>query len=189
MKVKNRREAAPASSRGLRLACILALSGMPLAHAEPQADAWHANADSVLELLQADTRRALENANLPARDSPAAEPAQATAVKRADDIRLAALYGVDGNMTAVVYVNGVHKEYRPGAKLPYAGAGSAVEYRLLRIVDSCVVLQKKGSKRVRSACFQPALEPAFLAPRVGSTALASGSADVLGSPLPLPARP
>lgn len=118
--------------------------------------AWQDQTASVLELLQADTRRALlREGGAATREASPARP-----VAPAEDVlRLAALYGTADQVTAVLYVNGVRKEYRPGASLPYGGAGSAREYRLQRVLDSCVVLRKARASRVRSVCFEPVAEP------------------------------
>lgn len=150
-------------------------------------DAWHANAESVLELLQADTRRAWAATGLSNQSRPALS--SAAAAQPPDELELAALYGTSGRLTAVVYVNGVRKEYRPGAKLPYAGAGGSREYRLLRIADTCVVLQKTG-RAARSVCFRTDMpEPGSPPSLAGSNALAAGHSPALGAPLPAAMRP
>lgn len=157
----------------------LALPGAAIASSE----AWHAHAESVLELLQADTRRAL--AGMPGASGPAAPAARSPVQppKAPDRIELTALYGTDGKFTAVVHVNGVRKEYRPGATLPYAGNGAAREYRLVRIVDSCVLLKKQNQSRTRSACFNPTLQLDAVPVRQGNPAMA-GAASSLNAPLP-----
>ncbi len=188
----NRRQAARQRSAWLGplyLVGGLCLGAAAQVGASPPEHAWHANASSVLELLQADTRRAFEGlrAAEPPRDAAPAAPVNSG--PKADRIELAALYGTAGRFTAVVYVNGVRKEYRPGAKLPYAGGGSASEYRLLRIVDSCVILQKAKAARVRSACFRPASEADTAPSLAGSTALAAGDPGAaLNTPLPVSVR-
>lgn len=175
------RRRSPGARLGLMTAALVASQAM----AQTQ-DAWHANAESVLELLQADTRRAWTATGLSSQSPPAPSSA---AAQPPDELELAALYGTSGRLTAVVYVNGVRKEYRPGAKLPYAGAGGAREYRLLRIVDTCVVLQKTG-RAARSVCFRTDMpEPGSPPSLAGSTALAAGHSPALGAPLPAAMRP
>lgn len=176
------------------LAAVLALLSLSGAAGPVQAssEAWHAHAESVLELLQVDTRRALDN--MAAGRPPAADatprlpepPAGGAPVRAARDrVELAALYGTDGKLTAVVYVNGQRKEYRPGATLPYAGEGASREYRLIRIVDSCVLLQRQNSRQTRSACFNPARHPDAMPLQEGRT-LAGGEEALLKAPLPGP---
>lgn len=185
------------------IATALALLSLSDASTPVQAssEAWHAHAESVLELLQADTRRALDSmaagrpgsaADAAARPPGAqgqpsdqagpAAPAPARAAR--DRVELAALYGTAGRFTAVVYVNGQRKEYRPGATLPYAGDGAAREYRLVRIVDSCVLLKKQNARQARSACFNPARQPDALPLQQGRRTLAGGEAPALDTPLP-----
>lgn len=181
---------------------LLSLSGASTP-VRASSEAWHAHAESVLELLQADTRRALDGMAA-GRPGPAADPAarspgapgqssdQSGPAERAptrparDRVELAALYGTAGRFTAVVYVNGRRKEYRPGATLPYAGDGAAREYRLVRIVDSCVLLKKQNARQTRSACFNPARQPDALPLQQGRRTLAAGETASLDAPLPGP---
>lgn len=172
---------------------LLSLSSAP-APVRASSEAWHAHADSVLELLQAETRRALDGmvADRPQATITAPAPAQgrqeATSPDRVlpDRVELAALYGTAGRYTAVVYVNGMRKEYRPGATLPYAGGGAAREYRLIRIVDSCVLLKRQNARQTRSACFNPARQPDAVPPHSDHRVLAAGEAASLNMPLPEP---
>ena len=191
------RRAARACIRGRRLAAAAVIAGLSVgsASARASAEAWHAHAESVLELLQADTRRAL--GDLAGRAPQTAGQADPSGGSRAvqepvapgrvapDRLELAALYGTTGRLTAVVYVNGVRKEYRPGATLPYAGKGSASEYRLIRIVDTCVLLKRRNARHTRSACFNPSSQPDAVPPRSDSRVLAAGGeATSLAAPLP-----
>jgi len=182
---------------------LLSLSSSP-APVRASSEAWHAHADSVLELLQAETRRALDGmvADRPQATSTAPAPAQGrqepTSPDRVapdrvapdrvlpDRVELAALYGTAGRYTAVVYVNGMRKEYRPGATLPYAGGGAAREYRLIRIVDSCVLLKRQNARQTRSACFNPPRQPDAVPPHSDHRVLAAGEAASLNMPLPEP---
>lgn len=138
----------------------------------PDQAVWRDQTASVLELLKEDTRRALEQEGLADRQRPADAPARAVP-PAADTLRLAALYGTAGQLTAVLYVNGVRKEYRPGASLPYGGAGAVREYRLQRVLDSCVVVRKAGVARIRSVCFEPVADPALVAMPAEAAALDS----------------
>jgi hypothetical protein len=181
------------------LATVLGLLGLSAAPtcARASSEAWHAHAESVLELLQADTRRALDSLAAgrlqSATSTPASTPgvADGAAPARAapDELELAALYGTAGRFTAVVYVNGVRKEYRPGATLPYAGRGAAREYRLIRIVDSCVLLKRQNARQTRSACFNPARQQDAVPLHADRRVLAGGEAASLGMPLPGPGIP
>jgi len=172
---------------------LLSLSSAP-APVRASSEAWHAHADSVLELLQAETRRALDGmaAGRAQATTSTTAPAQANQEAVApdrvapDQLELAALYGTAGRFTAVVYVNGMRKEYRPGATLPYAGGGAAREYRLVRIVDSCVLLKRQNARQTRSACFNPARQPDAVAPHSDHRMLAAGEAASLNTPLPGP---
>lgn len=176
------------------LATALSLSAAP-PYAWASSEAWHAHAESVLELLQADTRRALGSLEAGRPRDPASKPdTTAGAADRAapaggvpDQLELVALYGTAGRFTAVVHVNGVRKEYRPGATLPYAGGGAAREYRLVRIVDSCVLLKRQNARQTRSACFSPARDAEPL--HADRRALVTGEAASLSMPLPAPGIP
>lgn len=143
------------------LTCAGVLPGGAAATDQGKAgQAWEEQITSVLELMQHDARRAREGAGVVATGA-----LVKSATPAADDrLQLAALYGSAGALTAIVYVNGVRKEYRPGASLPYGGAGSRREYRLERIVDTCVVLRKPGARSTRSACYQPEATPLPVAP-------------------------
>ena len=132
---------------------------------------WQAGATHVRELVQAELRGPVEPAPVSA-----ARPAPAPP-------RLVALYGTAGHYTVILDVDGVRKEYRPGASLPYGGQGGATEYRLVRLIDTCVVLRRGAQGRLRTACYVPQPAP-VLAPAPGSPA-AAAAGDVLSSPLPL----
>lgn len=160
-----------------------------VAASEVDAHSWRDHTQSVLELLMQDTQRALQ-AHAPRQ--PAAPPRAAPVVAQPkpapvrDTIRLVELFGAGDQLTAVVQVNGQRKEYKPGASLPYAGGGRRVEYRLLRIVDTCVVLQK-GKGAIRTACYEPQrAKPALSAVSVGSQVPA---ATALSAPLPYTRAP
>lgn len=164
------------------------------AAAQPPSDVWPEHVGTVLELLQAETRRAIESVQ-PRHATPGTPAAEGTgrpARPAAAVIELAALYGTRDSLTAIVYVDGVRKAYRPGAALPYAGAGSAHEYRLVRIVDTCVVLRKGARGALRTACFQPgasAPRPAVHADGPGLDGPGrdrAGHGAALGAPLPAP---
>lgn len=144
---------------------------------------WEKHTESVLELLMQDTRRALEHYESRRTGSrPEVKPADRTPARAmADRIELIELYGHGDTLTAVLAVNGQRKEYRPGATLPYGGQGSRNEYRLVRIVDTCVVL-RKGSGPLRTACYQPRMHYGTVRP---GTAVRGRSADgPLSAPLP-----
>lgn len=127
---------------------------------------WQAGAATVRDLMQGELR--------PAPAVPAPRPALASS-----GVRLTALYGTAGQLTAVLDVGGVRKEYRPGASLPYGGNGSATEYRLVRIVDTCVVLRRGTQGRLRTACYAPTSP----VPRPSSHVGASPA--MLAAPLPV----
>src|SRR5690606_25504498 len=126
---------------------LLTMAG-PRASEKNADPGWREQITSVLELMQQDARKARQAAGL---ESPRTVAPERTAAAAVDDrLQLTALYGSAGALTVVVHVNGARKEYRPGATLPYGGAGSRKEYRLERIVDTCVVLRKPGARGTRS---------------------------------------
>lgn len=153
-------------------ATVFALLAAPVCCAS---DAWHADTATVLELLRADAQRAMASL---APVLPAPQEATTAVAPRQAQVRLAKLYGTAGQFTAVVYVDDVRKEYRPGASLPYGSRGGSAEYRLVRIVDTCVVLRRGGGGPIRTACFAPQPEPS------GAPVAAAIGTDVLNAPLP-----
>lgn len=115
---------------------------------------------TVLELLRLDAQQALAQLRggpgLPGTArAEAAAPTASTPV--VDRIEVAAIYGTAGRLTAVLYINGRRKEYRPGAPLPVGSATARGEYRLVRIADGCVWLA--AGARQRSACYDAAALP------------------------------
>ncbi|GAA5233810.1 hypothetical protein FOZ76_07030 [Verticiella sediminum] len=158
----------------LTKAARLVLAGVgflaaPAAWAHGQA-AWHAEAQTVQALLQAERDRLPGAPHAHAGSAAQQAPAR---VLPGETLTLVELYGVGTQLTAVVLVDGVRKEYRPGASLPYGGRGAS-EYRLLGIVQGCALL-RRGAGAVRTVCHRPA--PA--APVVDVHAR-----DVLGAALP-----
>lgn len=170
----------PCLSRVVRVGCTwrralataLCLGAAPVSHAD---GAWHEQAETVRALLRADAARVLAR-EAPAAPEPVEPGAAAATAPVAPGLALVALYGVGRELTAIVEVDGVRKEYRPGASLPHGGAGAAREYRLIGLLDNCAVL-RRGQGRARSVCYRPAPEPG--APGARSAALAE-----LGQPLP-----
>nr|MBF0684621.1 hypothetical protein [Pseudomonas sp.] len=186
---------APVVARRLVVAVAFTGAFVLSSSVSASSEAWHAHAESVLELLQADTRRALDNVagrapqaagQMESSGRAPVAPDRVAADRVAPDrLELAALYGTAGRLTAVVYVNGERKEYRPGATLPYAGKGAAGEYRLVRIVDTCVLLKRRNARQTRSACFNPASQPDAVPLHSDNRVLAAGSeAASLAMPLP-----
>ncbi len=161
------------------------------AWAQSTSSSWEQHAQSVLDLLMLDTRRALdEHAARSTRSKAVVSQPERTQQSQGskpavDQIKLVKLYGHSERLTVVLNVNGHRKEYRPGATLPYGGGGRHREYRLLRIVDTCVVL-RKGNGPTRTACYQPQSRDPHARTRNSARPAALSS---LAAPLPMQGEP
>lgn len=109
-------------------------------------------AETVLTLLRADAAAALADCKVPGVCAPGGEPsALATPLsRRADDIRVAAIFGTARSLSVDVVVNGSLLRYRAGRADPVEGAATMDAYRLLTIDGACVRLHRDG--RDHTAC-------------------------------------
>lgn len=175
----------------LPVGLALALGTGPVRAGEAGAEAaWALQQSQVLDLLLADTRRALGIAAAPASTAPSAtaavKPPEATPASPV--LRLRGLYGTESRYTVLLEVNGEVKTYRPGATLPINGRGAGHEFRLVRVVDRCVVVRQGARGRLHTACYQRPLGGLGLAaprPAAASPGLPAG----LSQPLPLFGEP
>ncbi|KAG1272426.1 hypothetical protein G6F64_015511 [Rhizopus arrhizus] len=66
-------------------------------------------------------------------------------VRRQDDIRVAAIFGLARRLSADVVVNGELLRYQAGRAAPVAGQVSAGAYQLLSIEGACVRLRRDAA--------------------------------------------
>ncbi len=127
--------------------CCLALFSMFSAVAQAQPEL-----NKVRDMLKRDTERALANERSRQAATPADKPPRPTTA-RIDRLSVTSIYGTSGKLTAIVLINGERKEYREGAALARGGTTASRDYRLQRIEDSCVYLQRPGKGDVRVSCY------------------------------------
>lgn len=161
------------------------------------AAAWAAQREQVLDLLVHDTRQALaalQAAPAPTAGPPAARPAGSVvdlaarpALPSPPHLQLRGLFGTEPHYTVLLAVDGQLHTYRPGASLPLNGRGRRHDYRLVRVIDRCVVVRRGARGPLRTACYQSRrVEPDREQRRASADASALPS---LNQPLPQLAQP
>ena len=165
-----------------------ALAGKP--EASPNTDAvaagWALQQAQVLDLLLADTQQALAQGATGAVAQPPAgsvATAAAPAPVAAPVPRLRGLYGIEPHYTVLLEVAGELKTYRPGASLPINGRSGSQEFRLVRVVDRCVVLRQGARGRLHTACYLGQPGPVRLGEQSVGVPGSGGPAE-LARPLP-----
>ncbi len=117
----------------------------------PASGAWQQEASLVRDWMTEESRRARPDT---VEKSPAANgKAEGVAPKRLPP-RVRAVYGTHPDYTIWLEVDGRLRHYRPGASLPLNARNDSREYRLVKVVDRCVVLRPVNGGRNHTVCYQ-----------------------------------
>jgi hypothetical protein len=108
---------------------------------------------SVRELMQLETREALELARGRARNHRYPDSAPAGAGPGREGLKLVAIYGVGKKLLAEVRVGSRPQVYLRGQALPLGAKADAQVYRLHGITGSCVHLERRGE--AHTLCLHP----------------------------------
>lgn len=122
-------------------AATLATSAAAQTPADPDLQAWP-EAETVRTLLRADAAAALADCQVPGVCPSGAAVAPRPRAPAADDVRVAAIFGVARQLQVDLVVNGALLRYQAGRGAPVAGARVAQAYQLLAVDGGCVRLRR-----------------------------------------------
>lgn len=122
-------------------AATLMASAAAQTPSEPDPQAWP-EAETVRTLLRADAAAALADCRVPGICPAGVFTAARAPMPQADDVRVAAIFGVARQLQVDLVVNGALLRYQAGRGAPVAGARVAQAYQLVAVEGGCVRLRR-----------------------------------------------